>query len=256
MPLKEGSWRIPSPGKKVPWMWKLSSRFALRAVGLYSKLWIEWLNTVKIHNREVLDDLLENRPQERGLLTVSNHKSCMDDPLLWGTLKSKHLFNFDLMRWCSAAEDICFLKPWHAFFFSLGKVYPLVRGDGVYQKGTEFSIEQLDLGKINVTEEFMRLKWGIGRIIADCKKTPIVLPIWHVGMDKILPNDKPYIPQIKQQVTVLIGKPLDFTKDVETLKSSRKSTKEMRKSLTDKVQEEMQTMKIVAESLHREWKSS
>ncbi|CAG5114928.1 unnamed protein product [Candidula unifasciata] len=265
MPLKDGSWRIASPGQKVPWLWKFSSRFAVRTVGLCSKLWLEWLNTVKVHNKEVLHNLVENRPNDRGLLTVSNHSSCVDDPLVWGTLKTRHLLNFDLMRWSSAAEDICFIKPWHAVFFSLGKVFPLVRGDGVYQKGMDFSVEQLDLGKwvhffpegkVNVTQEFLRLKWGVGRVIADCKKTPLVLPMWHVGMDQILPNCKPYIPQIRKHVTVLIGKPLDLTTDVEKLKSSNKSAQEIRKCLTDKIQEEMQTMKTVAESLHQEWKSS
>jgi len=265
MPLKDGSWRFPSPGQKVPWMWKVSSRFALGAVGLFSKLWIEWLNTVQVHNMEVLQDLLEKRPKNQGLLTVSNHQSCMDDPLLWGTLKTRQLLDTKLMRWTSAAEDICFMQPWHAIFFSLGKVFPLVRGDGVYQKGTDFSVEQLNLGnwvhffpegKVNVTQEIMRLKWGVGRIVADCKKTPLVLPIWHVGMDEILPNCKPYIPQIRKQVTVLIGKPMDFAREVENLKVSRKSPQEMRKYVTNKIQDEMVSLKCIAESLHKELTSS
>uniref|UniRef100_A0A0B6ZMR1 Tafazzin family protein n=1 Tax=Arion vulgaris TaxID=1028688 RepID=A0A0B6ZMR1_9EUPU len=263
MPMKDGSWRIPSVGQKVPWMWRISSGLAVRLVGICSKLWLEWLNTVQAHNKEVLQDLLDKRPKDQGLLTVSNHKSCIDDPMIWGFLKMNQLLNSDLMRWTSAAEDICFKKPLHAIFFSMGKVFPLVRGDGVYQRGTDFSIEQLNLGKwvhffpegkINLTQESMRLKWGVGRIIADCKKTPLVIPIWHVGMDSILPNSKPYIPQIRKQVTVLIGEPMDFTKDVETLKS--KKSPEVRLFLTNKIQEEMQALKIAAESLHKNITSS
>ena len=37
------------------------------------------------------------------------------------------------------------------------------------------------VGKVNLTNTSMRLKWGIGRIIAEVKSTPIVLPFWHSG---------------------------------------------------------------------------
>ncbi|CAL1545152.1 unnamed protein product [Lymnaea stagnalis] len=262
MPLKEGSWLIPPRTKKIPWLWRISSRFTVSFVGLYSKVWLVWLNKVQVHNSEVLQDVLVKRPKGRGLLTVSNHTSCLDDPLLWGILKTRQLVNRDFMRWTSAAEDICFNNRMTSLFFSFGKVFPIVRGDGVYQKGTDFAIEQLDFGKwvhffpegkVNMTLEFVRLKWGVGRIIADCKKTPLVLPIWHVGMEQILPNRTPYIPLIKKKVTYLVGNPLDFAKDVEFLKSTKKTPEEIRKYITDKIQEEMLSMRNVAEHLHKEF---
>ena len=37
------------------------------------------------------------------------------------------------------------------------------------------------IGKVNLTNKTMRLKWGIGRIIAEVKSTPVVLPFWHSG---------------------------------------------------------------------------
>ncbi|RUS87968.1 hypothetical protein EGW08_004246, partial [Elysia chlorotica] len=199
MPLQEGSWMMPKPGHKVSWLWRASSKFTIAAIGLSSKFWIEWLNRVKVHNRETLYNMIERRPKGQGLLTVCNHTSCMDDPLIWGTLRPRILRIRNCMRWTSAAEDICFSNRVHALLFSLGQVFPLKRGDGVYQKGVDFSIEQLDLGSwchffpegetifINPRQGLMEqtliifFKPGIGRIISECKKTPIVLPIWHVG---------------------------------------------------------------------------
>ena len=42
------------------------------------------LNKVKIHGHERFLDALDNREPGRGLITISNHYCCADDPLLWG----------------------------------------------------------------------------------------------------------------------------------------------------------------------------
>lgn len=44
----------------------------------------EWLNRTKVYNKNILHEAIASRPQNRGLVTVSNHTSCIDDPLLWG----------------------------------------------------------------------------------------------------------------------------------------------------------------------------
>lgn len=67
----------------------------------------------------------------RPLITYSNHASCLDDPLMWGALiPFKWQFNSDRHRWSAAAAEVCFSKPWHSIFFSLGKTFPIIRGDG------------------------------------------------------------------------------------------------------------------------------
>jgi len=43
-----------------------------------------WLNTYRIHNHERLLQSVYHRDRDRGLVTISNHESCIDDPLLWG----------------------------------------------------------------------------------------------------------------------------------------------------------------------------
>lgn len=113
-----------------------------RALALYAQFVLidsDWLlcfadaNSTRIYGQENWYKALDQRPPGVPLITVTNHHSCMDEPLIMGTLKVKHLTNNSLMRWAMAAHDICFSRKLHAWFFAFGKSIPLVRGNGVNQ---------------------------------------------------------------------------------------------------------------------------
>lgn len=190
--------------------WLFLNTFITGVIGISSKFWANYLNKSEVHNVANLLELLKNRPSGTPLITVCNHDSCCDDPLVFGASMpiSSFFFNLKNFRWTLGAKDVCFNQPLHSLFFRLGQVLPVVRGGGIYQPIMNEVLDRLNSGswlhifpegKVNMEKEFMRLKWGVGRLIADATKTPIVLPFMHYGMETILPNYPPYIPQTKKK---------------------------------------------------------
>lgn len=62
-----------SNGKRF---WKFGSRFVVPAVGILSKIWMNWFNRCRIHNHDVFLETVSKHYKSQGkyaLLTFSNH---------------------------------------------------------------------------------------------------------------------------------------------------------------------------------------
>ncbi|XP_055916438.1 tafazzin isoform X2 [Eupeodes corollae] len=241
-------------------LWYFASTIAIAAVGLFSKILLVFCNKTKVYNQERLIDAVSKRPPGIPLLTVSNHHSCFDDPGLWGVLPLKHCCSRAKARWSLAAHDICFTNKYHSLFFMSGKCIPVVRGAGVYQSAVDVCIQKLSIGdwvhlfpegKVNMTREFMRLKWGVGRMVYESPKIPIVLPVWHEGMHEVLPNIEPYIPKWGKKVTMNVGRPIDLEDFILDMKRRNVPEPDARKLITDRIQDELQALRVETEELHR-----
>jgi monolysocardiolipin acyltransferase len=162
-------------------------------------------------------------------------------------------------RWVPGAKEVIFTNSLFTYYFSRGKLVPVVRGNGVYQEGMDFLISKLQdgawvhiypEGKIIADHSYIRHKWGVGRLVAECTETPTVIPLWHVGMDDLLPNRRPYIPQLFQKLTVLVGNPIDLScVDNDSLKSAVVA----RRRITDVLERALLEVKREAEDLHHHW---
>lgn len=84
-----------------------------------------------------------------------------------------------------------------------------------------------------------RLKWGVGRLILESPVTPIVIPICHLGMDQVLPNEPPYMLKTGKKVTMNYGEPIDFSELLAELRATKANEMEARKAITDRIQEEL-----------------
>ncbi|KAI8628573.1 acyltransferase [Xylariaceae sp. FL1651] len=111
--------------------WRMTSALVMGLTASLSRVFLYGLNSVEVTGLQRFLDILDRRrdvdKRQRGLITVSNHISIIDDPLMWGVLPFRYGFDPSNHRWGLGAHDICFKNgPLGAFFFS-GQVLPTHR---------------------------------------------------------------------------------------------------------------------------------
>lgn len=184
---------------------------------LLSKLFAIFFTNTHTHNRLTLLKVVNSRDP---LLTVSNHTTGIDDPLIWAaafTARELLIFaNCDRLRWVSGAKEIMFNHPILAWYFTNTRVLPTIRGNGVMQECVDKSVAILKRrngwmhvfpeGRVNKNSRriYGRLKWGIGRMMAEAK--PTLLPIRHFDLEQ-LDTDCGYR-TFRPRVDIVVGTPI------------------------------------------------
>ncbi|KAI0791421.1 acyltransferase-domain-containing protein [Abortiporus biennis] len=227
------------------------SKLTVATIGFTCKtfLSIGYCSSVKVYGLENLIEALENEDERgngRGIITLSNHISTLDDPATWGVLPWRYYFNSRTTRWVLGASDMMFTNPVLSVFFRNGQVIETFRGKGVFQPAVDTAIEKLNggawihlfgEGKVNQPNNptlrfselqaeakkevrLLRFKWGVGRILMEVQKPPIIIPMWITGFDQLMPEGRssPYkfFPKRGVELTVTFGKPID-TSEIKTL---------------------------------------
>ena len=91
-------------------------------------------------------------------------------------------------------------------------------------------------------------KIGVGKLIAHSQLTPIVLPIYHRGMDNVIPeiqltdkkskkpaNTQSIIPKCGQNIELFVGNPIDFTLKINNFKEKYPGSLDVWQSSTNTI---------------------
>ncbi|KAH3900982.1 probable Lysophosphatidylcholine acyltransferase [Saccharomycodes ludwigii] len=126
-------------------LWEWASKATSLAVIASSKLFINLFYNPKLYHIERLENAMDNAIKEnRGLMTVMNHMSVVDDPFVWGVLPFRLFNKMESFRWCLGASNICFQNKIFATFFSMGQVLGTGRfGKGPFQGSIDAAIRLL-----------------------------------------------------------------------------------------------------------------
>ncbi|KAI0667414.1 acyltransferase-domain-containing protein [Trametes maxima] len=219
------------------------SKATVSIVGLGSKalMNIGFCSSVTVNGLDNLVKALESeeRNNGRGIVTMSNHISTLDDPVAWGVLPAHYYRNSRMTRWTLGASDIMFTNPVFSTFFRYGQVIETFRGKGIFQPAIDTAVEKLNRGdwihlfgegRVNQDSSdpsssnaarLIRFKWGIGRIMMEAQKPPVIVPMWLTGFDKLMPEGRPFpynfVPKPGAALSVTFGEPVPVSDIQEAL---------------------------------------
>ncbi|KAM0800997.1 tafazzin [Usnea florida] len=112
-------------------LWRAGSTAIMGITGSLTRAFMHSCNWQDAHGLDGFLELLDKRAnidgRQRGMITVSNHISVIDDPLIWGVLPLRYHFNPSNHRWSLGSYDIVFKNKAMSTFFVLGQVLPTHR---------------------------------------------------------------------------------------------------------------------------------
>ena len=226
-------------------------------VGLIFGLVMRFLNRFRAIRRKDFLQHVFRRPKGRGLLTVSNHLSVADDPGLWAALLPWWRMRPEQMRWSLCTDGVFFANPIIAKVIGAGNVMPLDRMGSLEQPLFKCFLDKLNGGswthlfaegrvwqEWRFDENEQRLgpfKVGVGKLVAHSMNDPLVVPMYHKGLDKVIPEKVltakrsrkasvpiSLIPRVGKNIELYVGHPVSFRNKLEAF--DEKHGSEMRRS--------------------------
>jgi monolysocardiolipin acyltransferase len=138
---------------------------------------------------------------------------------------------------------------------------PIVRGDGLNQQGVVDALDHLNNGgwmhlhpegKVNKDlSNVLPLRHGVGKLIAESKVTPVVLPIFHLGMANVISYNGRF-PRPRADLLFMVGKPIYFDETLEKLRKEGLEKVEIYNRVTDVVEAELRALEKKANWLYRD----
>lgn len=163
---------------------------------------------------------------------------------------SRHLLYFTVSLFRPPSLVFTDLIRFRSYFFAFGQAIPTIRGGGIYQPGVDYAIHILNQGawvhmypeaKVNQAQKMIRFKWGIGRMVMDMEHEPIVIPIWHQGMELTKPLYDPTI-YLNKPIVLVFGKPIDYHDIITRWKQGELTREEARIQLTTRFYEAIERL--------------
>jgi monolysocardiolipin acyltransferase len=188
------------------------------------------------------------RHPRRGLLTLCNHASTVDEPLVvpCSLLDVGQCFYGRGLMWSATAVDVMYTSRATAWLSSSAQALPIVRGGGVGQRSMDALVAHLVDGEwVNFYPEgrvvqnedgsLGNLRRGLTRLICEPAETPIVLPILSDGLDRVMPLVG--WPRIFTRVRVRVGAPLELGPLIERMRARGVPEEELRTEIGRIVEE-------------------
>ncbi len=177
-------------------------------------------------------------------ILASNHLTLLDDlfldPIL---LFPKTFLGYKYIPYHAPEERNFYKSRLVSWIMRQSKSIPIVRGKGLHQIGMNRLISAVrDKGILHIYPEGTRsrtgeigdAKPGVGRIV--CETGAPVLPVYHQGLERVLPIGKGF-PRIGKVIRISIGKPLHFNTQVEPGKETA-TWKEISKKIIEAIHEQ------------------
>ncbi|KAJ2784427.1 Lyso-phosphatidylcholine acyltransferase [Coemansia javaensis] len=214
------------------WWRPLSAAVVAAATAAAAAFQAVGFRRVVVEDLHKLTGALQAEPR-RAVVTVANHESTIDDPLIWGAMPWR-LWAPESTRWTLGAQELLYKNPALNAFFALGQTIPTVRGGGVHQLAVEIALHKLNQGRwvhvfpearVNQGPALLRFKWGVGRLIMEAERTPVVIPMFFRGTRATMPlGQRVLVPRprpLAGELRIRVGDPIDFSVQVRDWRAAR-----------------------------------